>query len=247
MKIIVSEICRQGLREENQDTALKFLGSHGACLVVCDGLGSYDGSGKISRICAEKFIEAYKELAQNKTIKLFTASAARHCTQAAVRGVLYEKRKDGGLSGSTTLAAIITDGRSAVFCHAGDTRIYRITHGRITYVTKDHSLAQQAVDELKISRYGIADHPDQNKLTKTVGGEREVEPDITVFTDISKADRFFICTDGLWTSISEREMEDIISTYDSPAAALKRFEKYILKQMTPDHDNFTAILCGFIE
>lgn len=248
MKVIVSDMSRRGQRAENQDAVGRFVGAAGACLVVCDGLGSYGGSGIASRICADKFVAAYAEAAAAGGKDLFTASIARRCLQTAERGLSYEKRKKPELGqSSTTLAAVLTNGRTAVLCHVGDTRIYRFSGGRIVYVTKDHSAAQQAIERERLTREAIASHPGQNKLTRSVGGEIPGEPDITVFTDISTRDKFLICTDGLWTTVSEREMESVIAYYDSPAASLKCLEQCVLGRLTPDHDNFSAIICGLLE
>ena len=44
MKIVTSSLCKQGGREYNQDFLDLTVANDGACLVVCDGLGSYYGS-----------------------------------------------------------------------------------------------------------------------------------------------------------------------------------------------------------
>lgn len=213
--------------------------------MVCDGLGSYSDSGIASKICADRFIARYKELGEEGANSV-SGSGARQCFSSAERSLLHYKRHHSEHAQiGTTLAGILTNGRTAVLCHIGDTRIYRFTDGHISYVTKDHSVAQQMIDAAKLSREEIAAHPDQNKLLRSLGGESGGDPDITVFTDITPRDKFLICSDGFWTTVTEREMESVLSYYDAPSAALKCFEKCILGRLMPDHDNFSAILCSF--
>ena len=49
MKLLTSSLCKQGGREYNQDFLDMSVAKDGACLVVCDGLGSYFGSEVASR------------------------------------------------------------------------------------------------------------------------------------------------------------------------------------------------------
>ncbi len=68
MKIVTSSLCKQGGREYNQDFLDLTVANDGACLVVCDGLGSYYGSEVASRICATKIIEAYSQVKDRKSV-----------------------------------------------------------------------------------------------------------------------------------------------------------------------------------
>ena len=62
MKLLTSSLCKQGGREYNQDFLDLSVADDGACLVVCDGLGSYYGSEVASRICATNIIETYSKI-----------------------------------------------------------------------------------------------------------------------------------------------------------------------------------------
>ncbi len=46
MKLLTSSLCKQGGREYNQDFLDLSVADDGACLVVCDGLGSYYGRSR---------------------------------------------------------------------------------------------------------------------------------------------------------------------------------------------------------
>ena len=62
MKISAASICKQGGREYNQDFVSGTVVGNEACLVVCDGLGSYVGSEVASRLCATKIVDLYTKL-----------------------------------------------------------------------------------------------------------------------------------------------------------------------------------------
>lgn len=247
MKIIASSITGLGSRKINQDACDIALCPKGGCMAVCDGLGSYDDSGKIANVCVMSFTNAFLSLVSRQTSDLISADSARHCVSVAKNNVYFKRIAVSSAGSSTTLGGLLLNGNKAVIVNVGDTRIYRITDGKITYVTQDHSLAGNEVLKDKISRYEIASHPKQNVLTKTIGTNFGAEADITVFTDVTERDKFLICTDGFWTAISEPEMEEIAKRDQAPSFALSQFEKFILGQKTTSQDNYSAILCGFIK
>lgn len=245
MKIIASSISKKGSRAINQDACDIVLHPHGGCMAVCDGLGKYDDSGQVANICVKSFTATFAKLAEDCSCDLISNATALKCLGNARNNVLY--RLAGRADSRTTLAGVLLSGDKAIIVNIGDTRVYRITDGIITYVTEDHSLAQKDVKSEKISRYEIASHKRQNVLTKSIGLNTTADADIKVFNNVTSADKFLICSDGLWTAISEREMEEIAASAHAPSFALKQFDRYITGSKNPSQDNYTAVLCSFID
>ncbi len=71
MKLLTSSLCKQGGREYNQDFLDLSVADDGACLVVCDGLGSYYGSEPYLRD------QYHRNIQQDKSARPRARSASR--------------------------------------------------------------------------------------------------------------------------------------------------------------------------
>ena len=127
--------------------------------------------------------------------------------------------------------------------HIGDTRIYEVKGGKIEFVTKDHSLAQIAVERGEITHDEIPTHKDQNKLLRVLGSEYYTGPDVKIdFFSLSEGDGFFVCTDGMWEYVTEDEIEAVFTSDASSEDKLTALKN--LHDMRADEgcDNFSAVL-----
>ena len=85
--------------------------------------------------------------------------------------------------------------------NVGDSRMYLIHSGKISQVTKDHSYVQYLVDQGKMTPEEAKRSVNRNIITKAVGTEAEIEPDVFV-TRIKKSGSAseyigILCSDGL--------------------------------------------------
>ena len=95
----------------------------------------------------------------------------------------------------TTVVAVIVLGNLAVVAHVGDSRAYLINES-ISQITKDHSVVQSLIESGKITAEDAKAHPRKNVITRALGAEENVIPDI--FEQILKSGEFLLfCTDGL--------------------------------------------------
>lgn len=244
MKIVTSSLCKQGGREYNQDYLDMAVEEDGACLVVCDGLGSYYGSEVASKTCANKVVENYKQIKKLDGARAVKPEFVQSYIQSAHNCVTDEKEKNPKIKSScTTVACVVTDFSSTVMSHIGDTRIYFFKNKKLHYQTKDHSLAQIAVEMGQVSLRDIRTHKDQNKLTRVLGSDYYIPPDCDVYNSpLQVGDAFIICTDGFWEYVYEEEMEEDLALSATPEEVLSRLEARLLERVTKYNDNYTAIV-----
>ena len=244
MKLLTASICKQGGREYNQDYLDMTVSDDGACLVVCDGLGSYYGSEVASRICATNIIESYKKAKDADPEQAVKPESCSGYIQAAHNRVIDEKELHPPLKSScTTVATVVTDFKQTVMSHIGDTRIYFFKGGKLHFQTKDHSLSQIAVELGRIALRDIRTHKDQNKLTRVLGSDYYLPPDCDIYnTPLKPGDAFILCTDGFWEYVYEEEMEEDLASSASPEDALNKMEERLLSRITKFNDNYTAIV-----
>ena len=244
MKITLASLCKQGGREYNQDFVAGTVTGNEACLVVCDGLGSYVGSEVASSLCATKIVETYEQVRADDHDRAFMPETVREYVHAAHNYVAeYKERTPEIKSSCTTVACFVTDGNKTVIGHIGDTRIYLFRAGKLAFQTKDHSLSQVAVDMGYIKLRDIRTHKDQNKLTRVLGNDYYIEPDCqTEFAPLTAGEAVILCTDGFWEYVYEEEMEADLLSSATPEEALNKMETRLLSRVGKFNDNYSAIV-----
>ena len=153
--------------------------------------------------------------------------------------VVYEKsleNKEFEGMGTTLEVCLIYNSR-AYIAHIGDSRIFRIRKGMIRQLTQDHSYVQTLVKEGTITKEEAKHHPKKNMLTKALGCNAFVEPDVMV-RGFQKEDTLVICSDGLTNMIEEDEIYNIIKQ-DYKSAPQRLVDK---ANENGGYDNITAIV-----
>ena len=124
--------------------------------------------------------------------------------------VIYEKSKQNkeleGM-GTTLEICLIYNGR-AYIGHIGDSRIYRIRKGILRQLTTDHSYVQTLVKQGTITKDEAYRHPKKNVLTKALGCNSFVEPDVMV-RGFQKEDILLMCSDGLTNMVPQEQILNI--------------------------------------
>ena len=153
--------------------------------------------------------------------------------------IIYEKSKENkefeGMG--TTLEVCLIYNNRAYISHIGDSRIYRVRKNIIRQLTQDHSYVQALVKQGSITKEEANHHPKKNMLTKAIGCNAFVEPDVMV-RGFLKDDIIIMCSDGLTNMIDTNEILSIV---------LKNFEiasKELIKKANENGgmDNITVIL-----
>lgn len=165
---------------------------------VADGAGGHGAGDVASRAVAEALeaipvgLAAVEMLAEAR-LRL----AAVHATlrqEAALHG-------PGRVIASTVVALIARDGHFACLW-AGDSRAYLLRGGRLSRLTRDHSLVQELVEAGRITEAEAETHPQANVITRAVGAAGELELD-KVSGPMAPGDRFLLCSDGLVRALPE--------------------------------------------
>ena len=121
--------------------------------------------------------------------------------------VVYEKsleNKEYEGMGTTLEVCLIYNSR-AYIAHIGDSRIFRIRKGLIRQLTQDHSYVQTLVKEGTITKEEAKHHPKKNMLTKALGCNAFVEPDVMV-KGFLKDDILIINSDGLTNLVPQEDI-----------------------------------------
>jgi len=128
--------------------------------------------------------------------------------------------------------------------HIGDTRIYLLRNGNLSCLTEDHTYIANLIKSKKVSLEDAKKHPMRNMVLKSLGFDKEIQPDTFTFQTIS-GDQFLFLTDGVYGELSDNEIESIFKTDKS----LPERVDDLLKAMssTDCNDNYTGIIVQILD
>ncbi len=228
-------------RQENQDNyCARQLPDGGGWGLVCDGMGGANGGRAASRIATDTMRACFaKELPHMPPAG--EEQLLLHGFDAANRAV-YEKATANTAMlgmGTTAVCAYVRGGKAHI-AHAGDSRAYLFSGGRLRQLTRDHSMVQQLVDSGQITREQAAQHPQKNLITRALGVAANIVPEYDV-CPVRAGDVLLLCTDGLTNMLPDEEIELILKEttfFGAPDLLLQR------ALHSGGQDNITILLMG---
>lgn len=225
-------------RRRNEDSF--WLDKNIGAAIVSDGMGGHAAGGLASSITVECFrrvigrgLPGAKSLPEVE--ELLTDSL-----KAANRELLEAARKDPqktGMGATAVAACLWRD--SFVLINIGDSRAYLVRNGKISQVTKDHTLMERLVKEGVISPEEARVHPQRNLITRAIGRENGIKADL-FSVGIEPDDLLILCTDGLSKAISNAELLETLRKSASLEKACSSLIDRILAAGAPD--NVTVVL-----
>ena len=201
-------------RDINQDsfyiTEDQFPNAH--LFILADGMGGCNAgeiASKLAITCSRSYIENnIKETPKDKeNLIQLIGSSVEYANMVVYEKSLENKEFEGM---GTTLEVCLIYNNRAYIGHIGDSRIYRIRKEFIRQLTQDHSYVQTLVKEGTITKEEAKHHPKKNMLTKAVGCNAFVEPDVMV-RGFQKGDTLVMCSDGLTNMVSQEEIFNLVT------------------------------------
>lgn len=198
------------VREENQDTFL--TEPQLALFLVSDGMGGHRGGELASKIVIEDLpvmIETSLDrlkVGSTKTIKsLLSRAIAEQSRQLWLEGTSETGFKDMG----ATLVTILLRNKRCFVANLGDSRAYLYRKGRLSQLTRDHSVVSELVLQGRIEPEEAKSHDAQGQITSYIGMEEEPRPYVRSFL-LKKNDRLLLCTDGLTDLVDDEHISEIL-------------------------------------
>jgi serine/threonine protein phosphatase PrpC len=174
----------------------------GHLIVVADGLGGHAAGQVASATAVRALADAYYSASSPSRVE----PALHHAVRVAnLRVHDASQRNPDYRSMQTTLTCLVLAGSSAYVAHVGDSRAYHWREGTLTQLTEDHSEAAELVRLRLASPASLADHPRRNVLTRTLGHQLLLRPDFRRLA-LAPGDVFILCTDGLWSEVTDDEL-----------------------------------------
>jgi PPM family protein phosphatase len=208
----------------------------GRLAVVADGMGGYEGGQEASRLAVESVRHIYdRDFNGDPRQTLISAFGSAHDN---ILRYAMDHPEFHGMGTTCTAIAIIDD--QLYFAHVGDSRLYLIRNDTVTRLTRDHSYVGRLVENGIVRSEDAESHPQRHILTAALGSGRDVVPHTPEHPiSLKQGDILILCTDGLWSLLSEGELSRVAQA-NSPADACARLIRIALERGGPD--NITALV-----
>jgi len=203
-------------RSNNEDSVS--LDEVNALAVLADGMGGYN-AGEVASGMATGFIKT--EL--GRWLQEVSASATDPevrramdiCVDNANRAIFNAANANPQYAGmGTTLVVAVFRGTRMLVGHVGDSRCYRLRGGRLTQLTRDHSLLQEQIDAGLITPEQASFSANKNLVTRAVGVEDTVLLEIHQH-EVHPGDVYLMCSDGLSDMLPDESLAQLLQGYDS--------------------------------
>jgi len=200
---------RGTVRRLNEDSFLVSL----PLFAVADGMGGHAFGDLASQAAVNALSEAF-----TGTIHA-TAPQVLEAIHRANEAVLAVSGGSDVVSGTTVSGVAFvaigpTESPHWMAFNVGDSRIYRWDGRHLLQLSVDHSAVQELVDLGEITRLQAITHPDRNIVTRALGADTIVDPDIWLLPARGRQ-TFLLCSDGLTKELSDDEIARIIVFHGS--------------------------------
>lgn len=152
-----------------------------------------------------------RDVASAGTLQVM-AESLRLANRAIFERTIVEADKQGM---GTTASCLLLGQSHWVIGHIGDSRIYLLRDGVFRQLTKDHSYVQEQVDAGFLTPEQARYHPYSNVITRCVGANAAVEPDI-LHGDLKAGDEFLLASDGLTGMVDDAHLQKLLETRGTP-------------------------------
>ena len=237
MKFSVFQVSRKGGRDKNEDRMGYCYTSGSAMFMLADGMGGHPEGEVAAQLAIQSIAalfqkEATPELAD---VAVFLNDAVRSehrqiLRYAMDRGLLDAPR-------TTVVLAVIQNGAMS-WTHCGDSRLYLLRQGAVQMRTRDHSLLEH--DLLKPSALRPDNAKNRNVLFTCLGSPTRPVYDVVGPVNLQQGDRVMLCSDGLWSALSEHDIVADLSAKPVDLAVPDLVEK-ALRLAGPHSDNVTCL------
>lgn len=226
-------------RQLNEDRYAVIESQSGLAWLVCDGMGGVTGG----ELAAQLAIDAIRRDLENLPPR--PPEVALKSAIFEANRIIVLRRQNRAFAGmGTTIVGAMFFGPEVVIASVGDSRAYLIRDGAIQQLTTDHTYVQELVEKGQIRPEDALSHPQAHILTRCIGSEPGLDVETRKFwiwqvAESEPRDFLLLCSDGLYSLVSEGEMASIVAGNSPQRACVKMVE---LAKSRGGYDNITLAI-----
>jgi protein phosphatase len=227
-------------RESNQDSCL--INKDLSLFIVADGMGGHSGGEVASSMAVETVEEiALQPENQKKSPRELILQFYEEASRRIFDKAATERPELAGMG--TTMVMAYLRGKHMYVGNVGDSRCYLFKKPHLWQITEDHSLINEQLRAGVMSEEQVHQFVGRNVITRSVGYERDVYPDI-IDREVTPGEIFLLCSDGLSGLVTDQRISEILNE-NTPDKAVKACVEQALAN--GGDDNVTVMVIQITE
>nr|WP_106780333.1 protein phosphatase 2C domain-containing protein [Lysinibacillus timonensis] len=227
-----------GRREEQDDYFSTVISEGHTLAVVADGISGLANGRLASTLAVTTFVREFMKMERYIKLQEFFTRAAKLSNEVILK-------KLSGQSGGTTLACAIISYNHLYWGAVGDSIIALYRNGHLVNVNEKHTLSSLLEEQYlagQISKQEAMENPMGKRLINYLGFEGFKNIEIGEPITLKKGDKIILCTDGVYNSLTELELCEILEKPLSPNDAAEEIIHTIEGKGFKHQDNATIII-----
>lgn len=200
MKFSVYQVSRRGGREKNEDRMGYCYTRDAGLFALADGMGGHPEGEVAAQLVLQTVASMFQRDAQPTLSDpaRFLSDAVQIAHQQLLR---YSSDRQMSDSPRTTIVVCVLQKGVAHWAHCGDSRLYLLRDGGLMARTRDHSYSEL---QEALGRHASGNERfNRNVLFTCLGSPGKPMVDICGPTALQPHDRLLLCSDGLWSTLSD--------------------------------------------
>ena len=257
MNFIAAGLSDVGLPREHNEDSFCILPEH-RLFVVADGMGGHRAGDIASRMATSE-VKAFFDAtdvdadgdswpaqgeAELHPDQSRLVSAVKLANQRIFQASLRNRSVQG--MGTTIVGALFDRAeRKLHVAHVGDSRAYLVRSGKITQLTRDHSLLNDYLLVMPNLSEAQKQRLPSNVITRALGMQDAVAVDVCT-EGVEAGDVYVLCSDGLNGMVSDERILDLVHGADGD---IERAAKGLVAEANQNggEDNVTVVLVQIAE
>lgn len=243
MKISIGKLHHIGKRKSQQDSfGTVTLQDETVLAVVADGMGGLSDGDKVSQLLVYTILSQSKNVLKEGVIAPLYQLVGIANDAANADGTIVQN------SGSTLLA-VWQNRNHFQWIAVGDSRIYLYRAGSLVQMNSEHTYKRELLlsavnGDISYERAYTDEQSECLTSYMGMGRLRHIEGSIRD-VELEPGDRILLMSDGVFNTISEREIAQSIIRGGDVEKAAEIMQEEILKKNYSAQDNFTAVILGW--
>ncbi|MCA9084868.1 MAG: serine/threonine-protein phosphatase [Planctomycetaceae bacterium] len=227
-------------RDNNEDNYV--VDTDQRYFIVADGMGGQNAGEKASEMAVELIP---KQLERLMNFDGGSGDEARKAIDESVAFanseiMAYSEVDPSVRNMGTTVVFLVRCGKRFLVGGIGDSRVYQLRDGKLTQLTRDHSLTQALLDAGTINAEEAKTHRYRNVLYRYLGTKDGSSGTNACEVEPKSGDRFFLCSDGVTDGINNDQIQTLLMASDDPQEIASMLVE--AAQKGGSRDNITGIV-----
>jgi serine/threonine protein phosphatase PrpC len=237
MRFSVYQLSRKGGREKNEDRMGYCYTSHAGLFALADGMGGHPEGEVASQLALQTLSALFQREARPRL-----AEPLRFLSDGLIAGhhqlLRYATERALVDTPRTTVVACVLQDNAAYWAHCGDSRLYLVRGDKLLARTRDHSYSE--LQETLAQVVPMGERVNRNVLFTCLGSPGRPVVDTTGPLVVHPGDRVLLCSDGLWSNVSDAAITEVLARGPISAAVPDLVER-ALRAGGAKSDNVTVL------